>query len=161
MADPHVGRVDGATFATWVRRPAGTRPLVYRRYISYPLALGAGVATPILNQVDSVETLVVQVTSIAANPVFFGAQNVTNVNGTRINPGQALVVEEEQDRYEFEVVRSVQELTNVVATGLNVRLPVPPAQWPRRVVLNPNDFFVFVQVARAVNIFLFYPPEES
>lgn len=142
----------------WVRMPQVRGSPVYRRFIIYELVVGVA-AVPLLNQQAQAETLVVQVTSAAANPVFFGNQGVTATGGTRVNPGQAIVLEEDNRRYEQETVRAIQELCELVAVGFNITAAPPNAYWNPRVVLNPNDFFVVTQIQRPVTVTLFYPPE--
>lgn len=153
------GQSAGGGFPNWLRVPRTRGAPVYRRFISYELVVGV-TPVPLLGQVAEAETIVVQVTSAAANPVFGGNQAVTPTNGRRINPGQAWVLEEDNRRYDQEVVQAVQELTQVAAVGLDVAGLVPPeAYYNPRVVLNPNDFFVVTAIQRPVTVTLFYPPE--
>lgn len=153
----HAGAPPGVRMG-WIRSPATRSAPVYRRYITYELVVPV-TPVPLLGQLAEAETLVVQVTSAAANPVFSGNQGVTTTNGTRINPGQALVLAEDNRRYAEEQVRATQELTEVVAMGLNVGVSAPPAYYNPRVVLNPNDFYLVTAIQRNVTVTLYYPPE--
>jgi len=140
----------------WARPPT-RKPVVYRRFINYGLAVGP-VAVPLLPQQAETESIVVQVTSAAANPVFVGDQGVTVANGQRVNPGQLLTIEEDNRRYQVELVEELQLVQELLAT-MGGSAPPRPAYYNDRVVLNPNDYYVVANVARTVTVTLYYPPE--
>lgn len=141
----------------WLRSPVRSAP-VYRRFIIYELPVTVA-PIPLLAQIAEAESILVQVTSAAATPVFLGNAGVTPQNGQRINPGQVGVLVEDNRRYEEELVRAVQELTQVTAHVGRYPATPPPAYFNPRVVLNPNDWFLTAAAPRNVTVTLFYPPE--
>jgi len=140
----------------WVRVPQ-RQPVVYRRFINYSINVALA-AQPLLPQQAQAESIVVQVTSAAANPVFVGDQGVDTVSGQRVNPGQLLTIEEDNRRYQVEIVDELQAIEELLASQGGAGAP-RPARFNERVVLNPNDWYVVATAPRAIAVTLFYPPE--
>ena len=136
-------------------RPHVRRPYVIQPLLIFPLPVGTS-ATAIANSpnlVDAyIDSIFVNIPSAAANPVFFGMNNVTIATGLELQPGLIINFALNNERQLYELQYPILDIATAMKCETQVpdRLPV--------VVWDPSQLFLVAAAATDVRIALFKNP---
>jgi hypothetical protein len=149
------GTVGPDPILTQITAPGG-RPEVYLRGTNYALTVGA-VPVPV-GPHGSVDYIIVDTPSGAANSVFFGFGNgVSTASGLEVRAGIPLIWQPDNTREMWELQRVVEYIA-VVVGAINGIPSLPPYKAPR-VILDPSQWFVVASASTNISIALVYVPE--
>jgi hypothetical protein len=143
---------------TSITSPGG-RPEVQLRGINFVLPV-LTTPTPITGNRLSVDTIIVDVPSSAANSVFFGyGGGVSTASGLEVRPGIPLIWQPDNGREAWELQRQLEYIALLI--GATQLVPNLPTYRAPRVVVDPSQYYCVAAVNTNVAIMLVYIPEQQ